>query len=248
MSAFLEALGITILVDAIKQFVLAFPKAIQNWRFKRFFGKDSLSGDRIYGVLDPVSHPLPPGGNRYIKRFLGRKEDTPLIGPNYALGLCSVRVVTYGSALFARFRPSSKPLIFEIDYNVENKWDASFICFGSADSNLKTFDIQHFPQQKYFEMTFNSSGMRTFNVGNKKFDCTANYDHGILLRMKNPRHPEHTLFVCAGLGEWGTSGAAYYLFHNWSKILWKHGKKDFCKVIKVENKSDESATVVFSIP
>src|SRR6266849_113705 len=102
MSPFLEKLGITIIIDAGKQLCLAIPRALQNRRFRRFFGTDAVTGDRIFGVLDPVTNPLPPNQNRYVKRFLGRRQDQPLIGATNVLGLCSVRVASYASVLFSR--------------------------------------------------------------------------------------------------------------------------------------------------
>lgn len=248
MSAFLEKLGVTLVIDAGRQLILAIPRALQNWRFRRFFGRDAVNGEYIFGVLDPVTHPLAPDVNRYVKQFMGRRPDQPLVGPNHVLGLCSIRVATYAAALFAKRRPSSLPLRFETDYDVVDRWDASFICFGSSDSNLKTYDIETLPEQKFYSLVFNTSGRRVFRVGNKEFDIDSNHDHGILLRLRNPRHPEHVLFVCAGLGEWGTSGASFFLFHNWSCLLWRHSTRDFCKVISVATGSDESASEVFSIP
>jgi hypothetical protein len=70
----------------------------------------------------------------------------------------------------------------------------------------------------------------------------------MLLRIKNPRYPEHFLFICAGIGEWGTSGAAYYLFHHWKELYKKHEQQDFCKVIEVDIGSDDSAREIFSLP
>jgi hypothetical protein len=248
MYTFLENLGITIIIDTGKQLLLALPRAIQNWKFRRFFGQDAVAGDRIFGVLDPVTNPVSPQGNRYVKHFLGRRVDQPLIGPTNVLGLCSVRVASYASGLFARFRPNHKPLKFVIDSDASATWDASLVCFGSSDSNLKTLDFESLPEKKYYSMVFNAAGTRVFMVGNREFGIDRKYDHGVLLRMRNPRNQKHAMFVCAGLGEWGTSGAAYYLFANWSTLHGKHGCSDFCKVIRVEHNADESATEVFSIP
>ena len=62
------------------------------------------------------------------------------------------------------------------------------------------------------------------------------------MRLQNPYHSDHKLFVCAGIGEWGTSGAAYYLFKNWRKLYKRFGAKtNFVLIIKVDNNSDESA-------
>jgi hypothetical protein len=207
-----------------------------------------VTGDRIFGVLDPVTNPVPAQTNRYVKGFLGRRQDQALIGPTDVLGLCSARVASYGAGLFARFRPGHKPLAFVVDSEVVATWNASLFCFGSSDSNVKTLDIESLPEQKFYSMVFNAAGHRVFKVGNRGFGIDGKHDHGILLRMKNPRNPEHALFVCAGLGEWGTSGAAYFLFTNWLLLYRKHGPSDFCKVIRVEYGSDESAEDVFSIP
>jgi len=245
---FFEELGSSLVIDIGKQLFLAVPRAFRNRRFRKFFGSDAVKGDRIFGVLDPVTHPTPENTNRYVKRFLGIRPDQPLIGPTEALGLCSVRVASYASGLFAGFRPRHEPFPFLIDYNAHGKWDATLFCFGSSDSNLKTLEIEALPEQKFYRMPSVPAGHRVFQVGTQQFGIVAGHDHGILLRMRNPKFPEHALFVCAGLGEWGTSGSAYYLFRNWSSLYQRHRTSDFCKVIRVQLGSDESATEIFSLP
>lgn len=64
--------------------------------------------------------------------------------------------------------------------------------------------------------------------------------------MKNPKKNGCFLFVCAGMGEWGSSGSAYYLFTNWEPIFKKNTEKEFIKIIEVEGGSDESAIEVYS--
>jgi hypothetical protein len=71
---------ISITIDVLKQIVSAVPKSIDKWRFKRFFGQHAISGEKIFAVVDPYTHPVPRVGNRYIKRFLDRKPDQPLVG------------------------------------------------------------------------------------------------------------------------------------------------------------------------
>jgi hypothetical protein len=128
---FLEDLSASLVADIGKQPFLAIPRAFQNRRFRKFFGSDAVASDRIYGVLDPVTHPIPASTNRYVKQFLGRRGDQPLISPTHELGLCSVRVASYASGLFARYRPGHKPLPFLIDYDVEAKWTLLFSVSGA---------------------------------------------------------------------------------------------------------------------
>ncbi len=234
--------------DILKQVVSAVPKSLDRWRFRRFFGQHVLSEQNIFAVVDPYTHPLPRGKNRYIKKFLNRKPDQPLIGEDNVLGVNVVRVVTYVSATFSKYRKGTNPITVVTDEHIENRWDGTFICFGSSDSNIKTYDIERLPEQSFYTFDFGPNGFRRFNIGSRSFSSTRSQDYGVLLRIRNPRHPEHYLLVCAGLGEWGTSGSAYFLFDHWKELYKKHKQRDFCKIIEVDVGSDESAREVFSIP
>ena len=238
---------ISILIDFVKGIIYSFPKALDSWKFKKFFGKVAISGDKVFAVVDPYTHPLPRNSNRFIKRFLNRKPDQPLIGEDNVLGVNVVRVITYASSLFSKYRKKIVPINVDIDENIESKWDGTFICFGSSDSNIKTYDIEQLPEQTFYTFDFGEDGYRRFNIGGKHFTNVHHKDYGILLRLINPRYSEHFLFICAGLGEWGTSGSAYYLFDRWKELYKKYKGKEFCKIIEVNVGSDESAHEVYSI-
>jgi hypothetical protein len=240
-------IAFTIAWDFIKQLIQALPYSLDRWRFRRFFGDHALSGENIYAVVDPYTHPLPRVGNRYIKRFLGRQPDQPLIGEDNVLGVNVVRVVSYLSSTFSEYRRKTYPIAVVTDEQIADKWDGTFICFGSSDSNLKTFDIENLPEQNFYNFNFSPKGSRRFSIGGRHFSGGQGKDYGVLLRIKNPRHPEHYLFVCAGLGEWGTSGTAYYLFDCWKEISKRFKREDFCMIIEVDLGSDESAREVYSV-
>src|SRR5213079_1352622 len=107
-------------------------------------------------------------------------------------------------------------------------WNATFICYGSSDTNLKTYDIEHLPGQTFFKLDFDAKGDRHWQVDGRSFAALANADHGILVRLRNPHFPTHWLFVCAGLGEWGSSGATRYLFSRWDSLLRQFHDEEFC--------------------
>lgn len=243
----LENLIPNVLWDAIKGIFLAVPRAISNYKFKRFFGQKAIDSDKVYIVLDPYEHPisranLPHGQSRFIKNFQGRKQNTPLIGEDKLLGSCSIRVTKYSVSEFALFRQKTNPVKVTLDESVINNWEGTFICFGSSDSNIKTFDIESLPENNLYSFGFGQNGLRCFNIRGDNYSIDQNGDVGILLRLKNPYHDEHKLFVCAGIGEWGTSGAAYYLFKNWRRLHKRFGSKtNFALIIKVDFNSDESA-------
>jgi len=242
----LEAIEGRILWEAARGILRAFPRAIKKRKFADFFGPSAISGNHAFAVLDPYKHPLPRAGNRYVKEFLGRRADQPLVGEDYVLGVNVVRVVGYVSALFSQFRSDGRSIPFVTDAVVANDWDGTFLCFGSSDSNIKTLDIESLSQQKFYGWEFGTDGHRCIRVGGRVFAIQGRKDYGVLLRMRNPHHPEHWLFVCAGLGEWGTSGSAYYLTDRWSQLHKKHQASDFVKIIEVDVGSDESAREVFS--
>jgi len=244
------------LVDSIEAQVLwetgkgilhALPNAIKRRRFASFFGPSAISGNNIFAVLDPYTHPLPRVGNRYVKKFLGRKPDQPLIGEDNVLGVNVVRNIARVSALFSQLRSDGRSIPFVTDADVADRWDGTFLCFGSSDSNIKTLDIELLPQQTFYRWEFGQNGQRCIRAGGSVFAIQARKDYAALLRLRNPYHPEHWLFVCAGLGEWGTSGSTYYLTDRWTQLHKQHRKSSFMKVIEVDLGSDESAREVYSV-
>ena len=188
------------------------------------------------------------GQARFIKKFHGRKKDIPIIGEDKVLGSCSIRVTKYSSEILSRFRSKDNKVKVVLDEEVMNSWDGTFFCFGSSDSNIKTFDIEQLPHNNLYSFAFdNKTGFRCFIVNGQQFSSGNRKDKGVLARFINPHHEEHYIFICAGLGEWGTSGTAYYLFDRW-KELGKRFKKDknFCLILEVDIQSDESAKEIYS--
>lgn len=243
---------LTVAPDAVKGIIKSIPNAIAKARFKSFFGKQAVDGKNAYVVLDPYEHPiprsqLPPGHNRFLKKFHGRKPDIPIVGEDMLLGSCSVRVTKYASEAFSKFRQKENSIQVVLDEQVVNSWDGTFLCFGSSDSNIKTFDIESLSQNNLYAFAFDANGYRCFVVNGQQFSIVGRQDRAILARLRNPHHNEHFLFVCAGLGEWGTSGATYFLFDRWAELNTRFKKgKNFCLIIGVDVGSDESAKEIYS--
>jgi|ERR1035437_7098448 hypothetical protein len=232
-----------ILWDAIKGIFHAIPRAISNYKFKRFFGQKAIDSDKVFIVLDPYEHPSPrTGAGRFVKNFFGRKKSISIVGEDKVLGSCSVRLTKYSSSEFALFRQKTNPVNIVLDEQVLNNWDGTFICFGSSDSNIKTFDIESLNENNLYKYEMGTNGYRCFNIAGEKYTIDNTGDAGILLRLRNPYHPGDKLFICAGIGEWGTSGSAYYLFKNWRKLYKRFGADtNFALILRVLIISDESA-------
>jgi hypothetical protein len=156
----LEAIEARVLWETGKGILHALPNAIKRRRFASFFGPSAISGNKAFAVLDPYSHPLPRIGNRYVKKFLGRRRDQPLIGEDNVLGVNVVRNIARVSALFSQFRSDGGSIPFVTDGDVADRWDGTFLCFGSSDSNIKTLDIELLPQQTFYRWEFGQNGQR----------------------------------------------------------------------------------------
>ena len=83
----------------------------------------------------------------------------------------------------------------------------------------------------------------------------AQFDYGMILRLSGTRKEKKVWIVCTGNSGWSTSGAAYYLAHNWKKLFksslkwWKRmllfpKVKDFAAVIKIKRGKDDTAELV----
>lgn len=232
--------------DITKSIWRAIPNSITKYKLRKFFGPSALGDGNFWLVVDPYYHSLPRTGNRYIKRFIGRKPDQQLIGEDRVLGSNILRLLGYLAAALGQYRDNGSPITFVADEDIENRWDGTMICFGSSDSNVKTLDIEGLPQNGFYKLKFNSSGHRCFEVAGREYNITSNEDKAIILRIRNPRFPAHWLFVCAGLGEWGTSGSTHYLFSHWKQLHKRFEDRNFIIVVGVKGRSDENVEELYS--
>ena len=238
-------LGLRAVWEIGKSICVSIPKGITKWKFERFWGPGSTNSDAFYFVFDPYSHPAPRPNNRYIKRFLGRRTDQVLQGEDDVLGVNALRILNYAATSFALNSRNGKPIQVVLDSEAINAWKGTFVCFGSADSNIRTLEIERLPEQIFYKMVMGAGGIAEFEVGGKRYQLNQEgQDIGIVLRMKNPHSEGNWLFVCCGLGEWGTSGAAYFLLTKWPSLAKRFGKNEFCIVVSVSRGSDDSARVI----
>jgi hypothetical protein len=68
------------------------------------------------------------------------------------------------------------------------------------------------------------------------------------LKIHPKQFPGRVWIACAGKGEWGTSGSAWFLANRWKEIVKQLSNTDrFVCVIEVERLKDQSATLVKTI-
>lgn len=75
-------------------------------------------------------------------------------------------------------------------------------------------------------------------------------DYGFIVKIHPAQNERRTWICCAGLGEWGSSGPAWYLAHHWRDIYRKVGDEPFACVTKTRFGSDDSTVhvITFTTP
>lgn len=127
------------------------------------------------------------------------------------------------------------------------EWKGTYICLGSSDSNIKTKDVLAFSNNNFLDFGFDSETRERVIFRKRSPQNTikiTDKDKGIIVKITNKHFPEYKCFVCAGLGEWGTSGAVWYLANNWEKLLKDYNKNDFGVVVETTPLSLESTQII----
>jgi hypothetical protein len=178
----------------------------------------------------------------FLKRFPDR-DPYLLVGPRG--GIASGKEMTGASYIISaisRFRGA--PVRVITDEEAYATLDATYVALGSISSNVLTDFIMRESNNTFLMFEPCQSGVcivdRKTGARHGETRDTIKVDYGVVLRLCNQRFPNRVFFVCAGLGEPGTSGAAWYLATHWRKLL-KEFKGDFGIVLEVRLGSDQSA-------
>ncbi len=230
----------------------AIPKSRQALHVRHFWGKGALEQDFTisYGAfLDSrLLEPLPPK-LRYVKNYHdGRRVQ--FVGPwELVAALAELRSASY--ILNALSKHRKEPISVVVDEDAFKNMSRTVISLGSSLSNEITDLIMREPNNAFFEFVHDAE---TTYIKDKRtgrafrgFEEPVKKDVGIVLKIENLRFPGHFFFVCAGLGEWGTSGASWYLANKW-RDLDREFKGGFGLVIEVAWGCDQSAHRIFPLP
>lgn len=221
------------------------PKSVDLLRAARFWGK-GIQGEGIALCCGSLESASEANQARYTKAFRDGRR-VLITGPSEGIiGLCEVRAASYVINALSKYR--QKPLPIEDDKTCLRALNRSILAIGSASSNEITEIIQTDPRNEFLGIDMQTAGAvitcRTTGAILNFGPSQITRDYGIILKITNVRFPDQNLFVCAGLGEWGTSGAAWYLANHW-KDLNAYGEEFGC-VVEVELGSDQSAQIVYN--
>lgn len=228
-------------------------RAFNLQRLLGFSFKSNADLRLIYGQLmlpqltdqsgQPITHP-------YIKPSRrGPPPQQSSYSMEHPVSECEVRAAAYISSLLGSPRALHPTLMADAD--TIGLLDGTFVSFGGPGSNYKTADILASSANGFINMT--PSGFALGSGEALPYVCTNHADYGIILRIKPREFPGRSWIVCAGLGEWGTSGSAWYLAYRWRVLArivhplayWFGALAipDFLAIVRVVPGQDQSATV-----
>jgi hypothetical protein len=158
---------------------------------------------------------------------------------------CEIRAAAYlTSALGIDGRMAA---YFESDERLKEKLDVDFISLG-AISNLKTLDVLMNENNNLVDFDSKTLGFVSKRNGRPLFGDLGSFDYGVILLIHPKQFPTRTWIACAGIGEWGTSGSAWFLAKKWRVIQKRISRgEQFAASIKVRRGQDESAELVLPL-
>jgi hypothetical protein len=208
-----------------------------HWRYAQLFGSDATSG-RLHLVVGALVPPAcqDQAGNPFPFIFSKPGLLNAGFSTSVAIPSCEVRAAKYLAESVAM--NARQLAILTTDVDIASRVDLSFVSFGIM-SNLKTVQLlensgNHFA--KYHEGQFIS-----MLSGGVLARASQQSDYGLIVKLHPSNLPEKTWICCGGFGEWGTSGAAWYLSRKWKDIRSRFTRRSFIIIVKVRPGSDESA-------
>ena len=237
LSHFIAHLGapVSVLAEQANQAMRVFTDSWDKFRFRRFWG-EGLSSRDVDLVIDSYENVVLR--NRF--RWTDSAQQTRGLPGEVIQGTFSPQATAILTALFLRH--TGKGLRIVTDMDEANREDGALICYGSSDSNFKTFELEAESGGVLCQFTFNDRGERGFRVGGNVHSIEkrdgVTYDKAIVLRLlTGQRDSGRCQVVCAGLSEWGSLAAVHYLVSNW-KVLHRRfdgfgQRRDFCLLLEV---------------
>lgn len=168
---------------------------------------------------------------------------------NIAVSECELRAANYLGSIFGHYDLCR----LKLTHDEREDDDISFISFGGLSNNMSV-KVMNDNNNNFIK--FSQSGQEIiFNKTNEPVITLENgYDYGLILRINPAQFTNKVWIVCAGIGEWGTSGAAWYLANKWEELLRRNrswynplnfGKiKNFAAIIRIRPPYDNSAELI----
>jgi hypothetical protein len=211
-------------------------------RFGRVFGIDAARGrlSIALGVLEPPGI-VTEHGEQLVHIFPKPGSNPPAtFSASKIISNCEVRASNYLIESVAV--NAGNWSMITTDAEIQHQNDLSFISIGLLN-NHKTVELLANPANTLVAFAiprFISKASGRLIIQNEN----AVHDHGLILKIRPSNQPHRTWICCAGLGEWGTSAAAWYLTPRGREIYKKFKDRSFAIILRVTPGSDDSVEPV----
>lgn len=203
-------------------------RRVTNYQFKQIFGTHK---DGITLVYEEMILPPEFGSFPYIRPRPGISPQS-----NFSISrpipIASVRAISYVSTAIGNFIKRSPEVRSDLD--TRSILDLDFICFGGPLSNLmtETCMINSGNHLVVFEQDKVQFSLKSDGQPAVQFD--PKFDYGLILKLHPAQFPDRVWISCAGIGERGTSGAAWYLANRWKELRIEAKDRPFAAIVRVE--------------
>lgn len=219
--------------------IYAIYRYVRNFAFKRVMGKDIVRDYKlIYARFKLMK----------LQNSKGEEEHFPYVkssgdirvSMNDPVSFCETRSINYLVRIISKQTKYAPDIVSDEDF--KDKTNISFCSLGGA--NFKSIDVINSKKNKFYN--FSEDNLSIIDKTNQQsFKIDNHYDYAIVLKIKSDIHPKRSHLCIAGIGEWGTSGASYYLSHYWAKIFIKSlFYSNYGALIRVKQKSDDSGELI----
>lgn len=207
--------------------------------FRDVFGEDIINASFYlvyaeFALRDAMEADGSPARFAFIKPGNIRSEFA--FSVQRPISSCEVRAIKYLTEAISK--ETSMAPILSSDLELTDRLDISFAAFGGG-SNYKTNDV--LTNSGNDLITLSDYGFVTVLSRKSILNLTRGFDYGLILKIHPSQFNNRCWFTCAGIGEWGTSGAAWYLAKKWRDIYDFAGNSPFAIIVRVRRGQDESA-------
>lgn len=232
LGGFLAAVAYALFIWAIR----VSQRIVRKRRARNFFGNDALGGSHelVFSEFELRADCLDPEKS---PEFPYRKpgEVHYMMKTSRVLPLCDARAIGYLASSLGQISGKTAPVVS--DESIQQRLNVSFVSLGLG-ANHKTRDLLSNSANQFFAFDFESNKL---SLAGKDIVVKGGFDYGVIAKIIPQQFPHRVWIACAGLGEWGTSGAAWFLANKWTELYATASKQPFAALIRVNAGKDESA-------
>ena len=224
-----------IIVVICDRLIIRACKKYTGYRFKKIFGNKVSDYRIVYSELKYENKSNDNQNYIFTKDGINQSFSSTFIIPS-----CESRAANYLNTLFYKSLGKSVELV--TDTKVKTITNLSYCSIGGIN-NYKSVEIiesisNQFLGLEGISIIYNKSKIED------RFEFSTEYDLCAIIKIK---HQGQTKICVSGLGEWGTSGGAWYLEKKWKELVKIVDDNEFGTIIRTKHFSDDSAELVYVV-